>query len=263
MFGQTFYFALHKKYITVFGTLFNDMTIVRKGDSNTTQTIKVPLTYASQDKMMARVFSDPDLNRKVAAVTPAMSFDMEYPTYDASRKLQSTAKRCFTATDGSVSHQFVGVPYNLTFNLYIYSREEEDGLQILEQILPFFTPALTVNVTLIPEMNYSVDIPIILNSVSVNNESYGSALDRRKIVWTLNFTMKGEFLGPIDNNSKIIRMAIVNFDSFSNSVYETVTVTPGLTANGEPTSNSQNTIPRQDINPTDNYGYIVDITPDN
>lgn len=260
MFGHNFYHALTRKYIVLFGTMFNDISITRRNAALTdSQTIKVPLTYASHDKMMARLFGDPELNKQPAAVTPAMSFVDDAPFYDAERKLQTSLKRCFSDGDGII-HQYVGVPYIFPFTLYIYSREKEDGLRILEQILPFFTPSFTVTAELIPEMGYSPDIPIILDSINLEDDSYGEVANRRRLIWTLQFKLKGELLGPVDDNKKIIRTVHANIrDIDSLQIMEEVHIEPGLTVNGEPTSDRTESIPIEDINADDNYGYVVDI----
>lgn len=261
MFGHTFYHGLHRKYLVLFGTLFNDITIRRThGNPIVVDSLKIPLKYASQDKMMARTFEDADLNRKAAAISPAMSFEMMQPVYDAQRKLQTTNKMCYTdPTDGGTNFQYVGVPYNIGFKLYIYSREEEDGLKILEQILPYFTPALTVTANLIPEMGFNIDVPIVLENVDFFNDSYGNMNDRRKLIWTLSFKMKVQFLGPIMENRKVIRQMHLNFRDFiDEEILEEMHIQPGLTANGEPTDNSSLSIPIEDIDEDDNYGYVIE-----
>lgn len=257
MFGQHFYHAYTRKYVVIFGTLFNNISIKRPKDDATIQTIKVPLAYSSQDKMLARLHGDPDLERKVAAFSPLISYEARSPLYDPARKLQSTLKRCIVGVDGTRS-QFIAVPYNIPFTLKIYAKEEEDGLRVLEQILPFFTPSLTVTADL---GDYNIDIPIILQSVDFQNNSYGEYENRRSLIWTLEFLMKGEFAGPIDTNPrKLIRIVHANINDIkSRALMEEVHVEPGLTANGDPTSVRANSIPVTQIDPTDDYGYIVEI----
>jgi hypothetical protein len=177
--------------------------------------------------------------------------------YDASRKLQSTLQRCIVSEDGTKT-QYLAIPYNIPFTLKIYSKEEEDGLRVLEQILPFFTPSLTVTADL---GDYKIDVPIILQSVNVDNNSYGEYENRRSIIWTLDFLMKAEFAGPIDaNNRKLIRIVHANIRHMTfRSIMEEVHVEPGLNANGEPTSVRADSIPVTQIQPDDDYGYIVEI----
>jgi hypothetical protein len=262
MFGTYFYHAVTRRFIAVFGTLFNNLHIHHTNDDNTTKVIKVPLTYGSMDKMLARLNGDPELDRQPASISPALSFVIGSPKYDPSRKLASTLQRCVKTNDG-VKTQFIGVPYNFEMNLFIYSKEEEDGLQVLEQILPFFTPSLTVTVIMDDEMGYKQDVPIVLNSVDFENESYGPLQNRRYLIWQLNFTVKTEFAGPISPDTKpLIRLVKVPFRKYgTGNIYEEVDVMPGLTANGEPTDSANNSIDRSLINPDDNYGYIVEIIP--
>jgi hypothetical protein len=262
MFGQLpQYNGYLRKYIVLFGTLFNDIKIARPKDDTTIQTIKVPLTYGSADKLLARVNADPDLTRKVAAITPAMSFLHSPPVYDSARKLPSTLQRCITQLDGGTKTQFIGVPYNIDFELFIYSKEEEDGYRILEDILPNFTPGLSVTAKLVDGSDYAIDVPIILNSIDWDNQSFGSLEDRRYIIWTLRFTMKAEFAGPITgSNRKLIKIVHANIrDIKSRELLEEVYVQPGLTANGEPTTIEANSIDPHTINSDDNWGYIVEI----
>jgi hypothetical protein len=261
MFGRNYYFGLTRKFVTIFGTLFNDITIDRtyNDEGAKTKSIKVPIAYGSLDKLLARVNSDPTLGRKVAAVVPAMSFLAGSPKYDAERAIQATQLRRFENKS-----QFVGVPYNIDFQLFIYADQEEDGLRILENILPYFAPALTVVSKLVPEMGYELNIPIVLNSVDFQNDSWGEMEDRRKLIWTLNFTMKVQFTGPIaggQTEGGIIKRVNVNLydQSYGNTEFDTVRVQPGLTANGDPTTNLTDTIPYTDIEANTDFGYIVSI----
>jgi hypothetical protein len=260
MFGAPFYHGYTRKYIALFGTLFNNIKIERPYGTNQKQTIKVPLIYSSHDKMLAQLNSDPDKDRPAAAITPAMSYELVSPYYDAERKLQTLNRRCFTDSNGT-KHQFVGVPYNFDFTLKVYAREEEDGWRVVEQILPYFTPGYTVTANLNPDIGYKVDIPVIFNGIDVDNNSYGPAPDRRSIIWTLKFTLKGEYGGPIDSNSNQIRIIHVNFRSFfgDRDILEEVHIEPGLTANGQPTSVRSESIPVTQIQEDDNYGYIIEI----
>jgi len=265
MFGSNYYFGLTRKYVTVFGTLFNDISIdvpYTDGSNNHVKTIKVPLTYGSQDKLMSRVNTDQDLTRKVAAVSPAMAFLVSAPSFDNERMGQSTIQRRFVDQTGQVNSQFAGVPYNLNFQLFIYADKEEDGLRVLENIIPYFTPALTVTVKIIPEMGYELDVPITLNNIDVDNQSWGSMQDRRGIVWTLNFTMKAQYTGPIGQGRKVIKYVITDFysvDHNANNLVNIVHIQPGLTANGTPTTDINNTIPYTQINANDDFGYITTI----
>jgi hypothetical protein len=257
MFGQYFYHAYTRKFVVIFGTLFNNIHIERPKDDTTVQVVKVPLAYSSQDKMLARLHGDPTLDRKVAAFSPLISYEARSPMYDASRKLQSTLQRCITSADGTKT-QFLAVPYNIPFTLKIYAKEEEDGLRVLEQILPFFTPALTVTADL---GDYKIDVPVVLQSVDFQNNSYGEYENRRELIWTIEFLMKAEFAGPVDTNPrKLIKVVHANINDIkSREIMEEVHVQGGLTANGEPTTSANNSIDPKLIEPDDDYGYVVQI----
>jgi hypothetical protein len=212
--------------------------------------------------MLARLNGDPNLDRQIAAISPALSFVLGAPVYDASRKLQSTNQRCLR--NGSTNDtQFVGVPYNFDVTLYIYAKEEEDGLKILEQILPYFTPSLTVTVIMDDTLGYKIDVPIVLDRITYEDEkNWGKFTDRRYLIWELKFLMKGEFAGPIESSGNpVIKFVKVPFHDLTNgnNVTETVEVQPGLTVNGTPTTVLADSIPYTNVNSTDNYGYIVQI----
>ena len=157
------------------------------------------------------------------------------------------------------------VPYNIEFKVYIYSKSIEDNNKIIEQILPFFTPDWTTSVKLIPEMNVIIDIPIILNKISYNDDYDKAYPERRAVIWTLDLTLKGYFYGPIKKNT-IIQFANVSFytpkgtlkDAVGNSfIDESIIIKPGLTINNQPTSNVSQSIPYNEIFINSNYGYIT------
>jgi hypothetical protein len=271
MFGQTFYFQTIRKYVALFGTLFNDISITRTDkDGNTTALIKVPITYAPKDKMMARVMMDPGIDRPTATVPlPMMSFEMTDVRYDADRKLLTVGRSAVKSTDNNkLRYQYNPVPYNFGFRLYIYVKNAEDGTKIVEQILPYFTPDFTVSVTLIPELAARLEVPIVMNNIYQEDTYEGDFRERRAIVWTLDFTVKGQIYGPVKTGS-IIKFANTVFyapsvpdGQLNTAVGNTdpasyVQIKPGLTANGEPTSNAQNSIPASEITATDDYGYII------
>lgn len=269
MFGQTFYFQTLRKYVVLFGSLFKDIEINREDkNGNVTGVIKVPITYAPKDKMMARVMEDPTIQRATAVPTlPLMSFEMGPPTYDATRKLATINKISVIdpTTKSNMKYQYNPVPYNIAFKLYVYSKAIEDGNKIIEQILPFFTPDWTTSVNLIPEMNVTMDVPVVLNTVSFDDTYDGDFNNRRAIIWTLDFTLKGYIYGPvrsngviqfIDTNFYVAPTANVYAAIGNTAVSELMTIQPGLTSNGQPTSNISLTIPYQQISVTDDYGYI-------
>ncbi len=221
MFGKTFQHDSIRKYVAMFGTLFNDVWLNRTAEGEKLESIKVPLTYMGKDKMLARVFGDPNTDRKVAITLPRMSFEMEDMAYDSSRKFSKVGT--VGRATGSGAHTYNPTPYDFSFNLYIYVKNSEDGTKIVEQILPYFTPDWTVSANLVPGIQSKVDVPIILNSATKQDDYEGSFTERRAIIWTLNFTVKGYLFGPVIDRSRI-ETAITNiFTNWENGAIPDVT----------------------------------------
>lgn len=264
MFAQTFYHGHIRKYVVLFGTLFNDIYINREEDDGThISTIKVPITYSPKDRMIYRVENDPNFKLPVARVVPRMAFEMTSMDYDPLRKL-STVKKGFVAEDatnpGKLKYAYNPVPYNFYFSLYIAVKNAEDGTRILEQILPYFTPEWTTTIRLIPELDVKMDIPVVLQNVTAEDSYEDNYVERRTLVWTLDFVLKGYVFGPV-KKSEVISLANINFysDSYDSTLEpeEKVTITPGLLANGQPTTNAAASLDRSEISANDNYGYII------
>lgn len=211
MFGTHFYHKITRKYVVLFGTMFNNITLVRTNTASGAEIerIKVPITYAPKEKYVTRLRSDPDLQRQIQIRLPRLSFELVGVNYDASRKQNSLLKiaKGGTATTGASS--YMAVPYDLEFELNLYTRNIDDGTQIIEQILPYFNPDYTVTVEPVSNLGVLKDIPIILNTVSNNIEHEGNFDAVRFVTWTLTFTMKAHYYGPI-TNPKIIRKVIAN-----------------------------------------------------
>jgi hypothetical protein len=280
MFGKPFYFSLIRKYVILMGTLLNDIRITRTDkDGNVTSLLKVPITYAAKDKMLARVIQDPSIDRPTATTPlPMISFEMGKMAYDGSRKLNTIGKVSVKdATDTSkFKYQYNPVPYNIQFKAFIYAKNAEDGTKIIEQILPYFTPDWTTTVNLIPEVEVTMDIPIVLNNISYTDNYDGAYENRRAIIWELDFTLKGYIYGPV-KTSGIIKFIKTNFFIPSvadgkladakgvTPVAERVTIQPGLDANGDPITYTgkpnanTGTIPYVEINAEDDYGFITQI----
>ena len=264
MFGHIYYHGSIKKYVALFGTIFNDITINREDeDGEIVQSLKVPIMYAPRDKMLARIREHPDLTKPAATVLPRMSFSIEDIMYDSIRKLATTRKIVKKASaNNAPSTQYNPVAYLITFDLNIFTHTIEDGTKIVEQILPFFTPDWTVSALLVPETDITVDVPIVLKSVKHEDAYEGDYTARRTIVWTLTFDMSVAFYGPV-RESKIIKVANTNFFASSTADFDvaehdlTVTIQPGMLANGSPTSNASLTVPIDQIGPEDDYGYII------
>ena len=214
MLGSTFYHQTIRKYVAVFGTLFNDINIERKNSSGTVvERLKVPLAYGPKQKWLLAV-QDTTADRKVIATrTPRMGFAMTGISYDTVRKLNTigrNVKANTSSTTTTMVTMYNPVPYNFDFELFILVKNAEDGTQILEQILPYFTPEFTVTVNTIPDMNIKADVPIVLNSSSVADEYEGDLSTRRTITWTLSFVLKG-FIYPNLTSGEIIKTIEVNF----------------------------------------------------
>ena len=190
-----------RKIVVAFGTLFNDLMVVRYNKAGAEQErFKVPLSYGAKEKYMTRIMSDPHLTKSIATVVPRISFNLDGLTYDSTRKQITTLQKFnYNPTDG-LKTQYAPVPYDFNFSLSIYVRNTEDGTQIVEQILPFFTPDFTVTVDFINEMGKKYDLPIILNSVNTNTEYEGDLLTTRLIVWDLDFTVKGWIWPAVKSN---------------------------------------------------------------
>lgn len=195
-----------RKLVVGFGNLFNNITLVRYNpDETEQQRFVVPIAYAGKEKYAQRLAFDPDLDKKAAMSLPRMSYEMTGLDYDASRK-QNTNFKTFAKTSVGVKSQYNPVPYNFDFSLYIYVRNIEDGTQIIEHILPFFTPDYTIKLNLIPEMGIVKEIPILLNKATHEIEYEGDRdSDTRMVIWTLNFTVKGFIFGQTSATGLITR----------------------------------------------------------
>jgi hypothetical protein len=220
--SQVFYHGIIRKCIVGFGTLFSDIYIDRKqGDSvtgNTIQRLQVPLAYAPKEKWIVRIDSDPNLEQHTYTTLPRMSFEIIGYNYDPARKINRMQQLSCGGGSGSISTMYTPVPYNIDISLYILTKTQEDGLQIIEQILPTFTPEYTLTLNVVPDMNVKIDVPIILNSVAVNDEYDGDFQTRRFVTHTLNFQMKVNLFGGIANKNVIdtVNANISGNETFSN-----------------------------------------------
>lgn len=237
-----FYNQTTRKYVALFGNIFNQLTIERTtNDGSVTQKMIVPLSYAPFQKVLARVTQDPDLlnSRRTAITLPRMSFEITNMQYDSQRKLASTRRlrkedKAETSTGGR-NFVYNPVPYNIDFSLYIMTKYAEDATQIMEQILPFFTPDWTVTARMIDDLD-PFDIPIIMNSVTMEELYEGDFVERQSVLYTLTFTLKGWYFGP-ERERKVIKFIEMNYatSTEANAKFEErVTVRPGMTANGTP-----------------------------
>lgn len=238
MFGHSpFYNAIIRKHVVIFSTMFNDIIITRSDNNNIEQKrFRVPIEYGPHQKFLARLQADAELNRPEAIWLPRLSYEITNLQYDPTRRLGRLNECKVTNADGDiVTSRFGPIPYNIDFTLSILAKYSEDGFKIIEQILPFFTPEWTSTAELISGSGQIYDIPTILTSVS-NEEVYEGTFEERQVyMWTLQFTMKGWFIGPT-TTKKIIKFANVNMYSgiTASTPNERIRVYPGLLANGSP-----------------------------
>lgn len=196
--ANIFYNRALRKYVVGFGNLFNDITLVRYNpDYSEAQRMIVPIVYAPKETYVTRLETDPHLDKKTQITLPKMSFELLGFNYDTSRKLNTNVKQFAQTSTGLIS-QYNPVPYNFDFNLYLYVRNIEDGTQIIEHILSYFTPDYTMKLNMIPEMGIVKEVPVVLNSTSQDIDYEGGyERDTRVIIWTLAFTVKGYIYGKI------------------------------------------------------------------
>lgn len=217
MLGSYFYNQAIKKTVVGFGTLFNNITVEDSNPDNPSQTFnkrKVPLGYGPREKFLTRIEENPDL-AKVGTTFPRMYFEMTGIRYDNARKTSPIQKYKTIVNDNNeeVKVQYVPVPYSIDFSLGILARNQDDGLQILEQILPYFQPQFNITINFIPEMDERKDVSILLENINYADEWDGDFNSRRIIDWSLSFTAKTYIYGPF-NQADIIRKAIV-YESIS------------------------------------------------
>lgn len=205
--NQVFYHGVIRKTIVAFGSLFSNIYIERKKDDSVTgevvQKLQVPLAYAPKEKWIVRLDSDPNLEQNTYTTLPRMSFEITGYSYDPQRKLNRMNQiKCGAGSD-AVSFVYTPVPYNIDISLYILTKTQEDALQIIEQILPTFTPEYTLSINAVQDMNIVIDVPAILNGVSVSDEYDGDFQTRRFVLHTLNFQMKLNLFGGLSSQGVI------------------------------------------------------------
>mgnify|MGYP003113363141 FL=1 len=212
MLGKQFYHETTRKVVVAFGTLFNDIHLVRKDNSGTIQqSMKVPLAYGPRQKYLVRLADDPDLSKSTAVTLPRIGFEIAGISYDPARKLQRVQKfkKVKGAKASQLDTQYMPVPYNIDFELYVLSKQSDDALQIVEQILPYFQPDYTVTINDNTDMGIKRDVPVILNSIAYEDDYQGDFASRRAIIYTLSFTAKFYLYGPV-TSSKVIKTVQVD-----------------------------------------------------
>jgi len=250
MFGKFFYNEGLRKLTVAFGTIFNDIQ-VKKSDANgnQVQSITVPLAYAPKEKFIVRLDQQKDLqDREFAIVLPRMSFEISGISYDATRKLSRVQKYRTTKsnTNSSANYNYTPVPYNISYTLNVFTATAENGLQIVEQILPYFQPDYTVTLNLLPELDIKRDVPIVLNTVTYEDSYTGNFEQRRAVIYTLNFTAKTYLFGPASTEKVILKTQSDvqgTTDITSTVIDERITIVPNPT----------------DAKATDDFGFTTTI----
>ena len=218
---EYFYNEILRRTVIAFGSLFNGIEIKHTDSSdNIVSVIKVPLAYGPTQKFLARLDQSADLSKKVQITLPRMSFEFTGLTYDSTRKVTTT--QTFTtkdATNGAETKKaFMPVPYNMQFELSIMSKLNDDCLQIVEQILPYFQPAYTLTVDLVESINEKRDIPIVLENITMQDDYEGDFTSRRVLVYTLRFTAKTYLFGPVSSATKdIIKKTTISYITGTNT----------------------------------------------
>jgi len=255
MFGNHFYHSTIKRSVSVFGTLFNNINIVRPGG----ETIKVPLAYGPRQKWIARLQQQASLGldgtTRTAISLPRMGFELTSITYDATRKLtkKTQYKKADTSNPLRMQYQYAPAPYDLGFSLSVLVRNTDDGLQIIEQIMPYFTPDYTVTINTIPDMSEKRDVPIILQSVSQTDEYEGDFQTRQVLRYDLEFIMKNYIYGPV-TKSEVIKKANVRTYMEGGTGKITSTDTAGRVVNQTVTTNP----PEADADDTFTYNEVTE-----
>jgi len=245
MLGTYYYHEIIRKTIISFGTLFNDLNIKHKDSSGgVVSQLKVPLAYGPTQKFLARLEQQANLDKPVQITMPRMSFEMTSIAYDSTRK--SGITQTLKAVDGNnnMKKVFMPVPYNIGFELSILSKLNDDALQIVEQILPYFQPSFNITVDLVESIGEKRDIPVVLNSVNFQDDYEGDFSTRRSLIYTLRFTAKTYLFGPVAENPEgLIRK--VQVDMYADTNTQTAKREVRYTAVPDPI----------DANPGDDFGF--------
>ena len=256
MFKNTQFYHEHiRKAIVAFGMIFNNIRIERRtATDQIAQVMRVPLSYSTKQKFLSRIALIPDAESRgeVAIVLPRMGFEIQQLTYDPSRKV-SPIQRNKAVGEGdnanTVRSSYVATPYNMSLALYIFAKNQEDGLRIVEQILPFFNPDFNITVNELPLLAIKRDIKITLDNIDYDDTYEGDLADRQSIIWTLNFTMRLNFYGPVSNTS-VIKESIAKLYEKDDLLNVRVRSTSTIGTDG---------VVDKTLTPADEYEYITTI----
>lgn len=244
MLGPHYYHQIIRRTTISFGTLFNQIFIKHLDENNNTYNeMRVPLSYGPMQKFLARIEQQSNLNKPVQTSLPRMSFEMTNIQYDSTRK--SGVTQTFKSLDGNnLKKVYLPVPYNLGFQLNLMSKLQDDALQVVEQILPYFQPSFNLTVDLVDSIGEKRDIPVVLDSISFTDDYEGDFSTRRVLVYTLNFTAKTYLFGPIANTTDgLIKKVQVDYYAGTNT--ESAKREMRYTVTPDPI----------DANPQDDFGF--------
>lgn len=238
---EHFYYEIIRKTITAFGALFNNIYIKHKNnEGEVVSTIKVPIAYGPTQKFLARLKESPDLNKPIQVTTPRMSMEIIALSYNSQNKGVQTQSFIARDENGKPRKAYLPVPYTLNLELSIFTKLEDDMLQIVEQILPYFQPSYVVTITVVDEINEKRDIPFTLDNITMTDNYEGNFDERRALIWTLKFSAQIYFFIPISSanatDGEIIKKVSLGFvagDTSGNNPFKDVTysVTPTATTN--------------------------------
>lgn len=262
--AQQYYHSLIRKYIILFGSLFTDIKIDRTDASgNAVQTLTVPLSYGPKEWYLQKQEENPGLAKEISQTLPRMAFQiMGFRHRAEDQRNKSNITSAGSSVKATLETVKEPVPYDMHIRLSVLTRNADDGTRIVEQILPLFAPNRNESLILIPEMNIVRDIPIILGNVSLDDEYVGSMRDDdRKTVWDLDFVMKVYFYGEVRRSKVIKNIDVSMFGRFdATDPLTKINITPGLTANGQPTKDPVLTISPRLIQKSDNWDFIIQFT---
>ena len=259
MLGTYFYHEIIRKTVISFGTLFNDVHIRHQDAAGKDiNEMKVPVSYGPRQKFLARIQQQPDLNKATQISLPRMSFEVNNITYDPSRKTGVT--QTFKVKDGKqVKKVFMPVPYNLGFELNILTKLQDDSLQILEQVLPFFQPGFTLTIDLVNSIGEKRDVPMVLDSINFTDDYEGNFETRRALIYTLNFTAKTFMFGPVaDSTDGLIRKVQLDYYTDTNTRTASREMRYTVAAKAKKDYNEDTVIDQYDdplIPPGDDFGF--------
>tara|TARA_B100000902_G_scaffold112205_1_gene113412 strand:+ start:1659 stop:2501 length:843 start_codon:yes stop_codon:yes gene_type:complete len=264
MLGTYFYHEIIRKTVIAFGTLFNDVHIRHQDAAGKDiNEMKVPVSYGPRQKFLARIQQQPDLNKATQLSLPRMSFEVNNITYDPSRKTGVT--QTFKVKDGKqVKKVFMPVPYNLGFELNILTKLQDDSLQILEQVLPFFQPGFTLTIDLVNSIGEKRDVPMVLDSINFSDDYEGNFETRRALIYTLNFTAKTFMFGPVaDSTDGLIRKVQLDYYTDTNTRTASREMRYTVAAKAKKDYNEDTVIDQYDdplIPPGDDFGFTEERT---